>query len=151
MSDSSGEFMPWQLLREKWHLSDKGFTPGKGRRWDAALLPELLGIIRKVMPTAIWELDKRDVINVRLTEGGRIWAVLRTKDADTLVLRMQGPAGGVNLSHLAGLGLTRSIKMGASGTNIVQIAFSAASDFAQEKVRPFLEKHAEMVREWVEA
>jgi excinuclease ABC subunit A len=147
MSEAAGDFMPWQLLRDKWHLSEKGFPPGKGRRWDGAILQELIGLIRKILPTGIWEFDKRDVVNVRLSEGGRIWAILRTKDSESLRLRLNGPSGAINLSQLTGIGVERSVREGANRLGIVQIAFQKGADFSRKQIGDLLAYHLKLVQE----
>jgi excinuclease ABC subunit A len=147
MSEAAGDFMPWQLLRDKWHLSEKGFPPGKGRRWDGAILQELIGLIRKILPTGIWEFDKRDVVNVRLSEGGRIWAILRTKDSESLRLRLNGPSGAINLSQLTGIGVERSVREGANRLGIVQIAFQKGADFSRKQIGDLLAHHLKLVQE----
>ena len=148
ITEAAGEFMPWQLLRDKWHFSDKGFPIGKGRKWDGALLQELVGLIRKVVPTAVWEFDKRDVVNVRLFEGERIWVSVRTKESENLEMRLTGPSGGFNLAQLAGIGCARRIKDGAFGQSVIHLAFQVSSDFPHNRMAEFLARHLELFRGW---
>ena len=147
MSESAGEFMPWQLLRDKWHFSEKGFPVGKGRKWDGALLQELVSLVRKLVPAAVWEFDKRDVVNIRLSEGGRIWASLRTKESESLELKLIGPAGGFNLAQFSGIGSERRLKEGANGQSI-HLSFQSPSDFPHNRVAEMLARHVEGFRAW---
>jgi len=148
ISEAAGDFMPWQLLRDKWHFSDKGFPIGKGRKWDDAVLQEMISLVRKVVPTAVWEFDKRDVVNVRLSEGGRIWVSLRTKESENLEMRLTGPSGGVNLAQLTGIGCARRLKGGANGQSVIHLAFKAPSDFPHNRMAELLARHVEGFRGW---
>ena len=44
------DVMPWKVNGERWHLSDKGFPPGRKLQWDRALLPRLLDLVRYRAP-----------------------------------------------------------------------------------------------------
>jgi len=135
------------LLRDKWHFSEKGFPVGKGRKWDGALLQELVSLVRKLVPAAVWEFDKRDVVNIRLSEGGRIWASLRTKESESLELKLIGPAGGFNLAQFSGIGSERRLKEGANGQSI-HLSFQSPSDFPHNRVAEMLARHVEGFRAW---
>src|SRR5262249_10296576 len=54
--------MPWKLNGEKWHLSDKGFAPGKKVKWDRELLTRLLDVIQAVEPGLAVSWDRRDAV-----------------------------------------------------------------------------------------
>ena len=57
--------MPWKKDGEKWHLGEKGFPPGQGAKWDRALLPKLLKLLREIDPTLEFKWDVRDAVTVR--------------------------------------------------------------------------------------
>ena len=50
MQTKPEDVMPWKVNGERWHLSEKGFPPGKKVKWDRALLSRLLGLVREVEP-----------------------------------------------------------------------------------------------------
>ncbi|MFL5338753.1 MAG: excinuclease ABC subunit UvrA, partial [Gemmataceae bacterium] len=62
MQTKPEDLMPWKVNGERWHLSDKGFPPGRKVRWDRALLPRLVKLIREVEPAVEVSWDTRDAI-----------------------------------------------------------------------------------------
>src|SRR5262249_10115287 len=42
------DVMPWKVNGERWHLGEKGFPAGRKVRWDRALLPRLLQVLREI-------------------------------------------------------------------------------------------------------
>src|SRR5262249_46057020 len=78
--------MPWKKDGEKWHMGDKGFPPGQGAKWDRALLPRVVKLLREIDPTLEFKWDVRDAVAVYPKGTGRFWARLKTKERDALEL-----------------------------------------------------------------
>ena len=57
--------MPWKKDGEKWHLGEKGFPPGQGAKWDRALLPKLVKLLREIDPNLELKWDVRDAVTIR--------------------------------------------------------------------------------------
>ena len=83
--------MPWKKDGEKWHLGEKGFPPGRGAKWDRALLPKLVKLLREIDPTLEFKWDVRDAVTVRPQGSPRFWARLKTKEADALEIWFDRP------------------------------------------------------------
>src|SRR5205807_1486870 len=94
------DLMPWKLHGERWHLGEKGFPPGKKLRWDRALLPRLLELVREVEPALEIRWDSRQAITVRVPGITRGWANWRTKESEGLIFRFFGKKGQNNPSEL---------------------------------------------------
>src|SRR5208337_2778149 len=60
------DVMPWKVNGQRWHLSEKGFPIGQKMRWDRALLPRLMELVREVEPNLTVEWDARDAIKLKV-------------------------------------------------------------------------------------
>jgi excinuclease ABC subunit A len=103
MQTKPEDVMPWKLHGEKWHLSDKGFPPGRKMYWDRAILPRLLTLVRSLEPTLEIKWDTRDSITFRLPGITRAWALWRTKSNVAIACRFLGRKGQFNLAQVEGL------------------------------------------------
>ena len=68
MTTKPEDVMPWKVNGERWHLGEKGFPPGKKPKWDRALLPRLLALVREVEPGVQVQWDNRAAITLRVPE-----------------------------------------------------------------------------------
>jgi len=104
MQTKPEDVMPWKVNGERWHLSDKGFPAGRKLRWDRAILPRLLALVKEIEPGVTIDWETRDGISVRVPGITRAWCGWRTKDAEALKCRFVGKPGQFNLAQLDGLG-----------------------------------------------
>ncbi len=68
------DVMPWKVNGERWHLSDKGFPIGRKVRWDRAILPRMLKLIREVEPNIEISWDNRETISFYVPGISRAWS-----------------------------------------------------------------------------
>ena len=121
LKDASGGVesqMPWRKNGEKWHLGEKGFPPGRGVKWDRALLPKVLKVLREVDPSLEFKWDVRDAVTVRPPRAPRMWARLKTKESAALECWFIGRPGQFNLSRVEGLGRDPSKELGRCGIDV---------------------------------
>src|SRR5262249_45933216 len=117
------DVMPWKVNGERWHLSEKGFPPGRKLLWDRSLLPRLLKLAREVEPAIQVSWDARDAINLRVPGGSRSWAQWRTKDNRGLDCRFLGKKGQFNLSQVEGLGAAATIHHHRADGDLLRLVF----------------------------
>lgn len=98
------DVMPWKINGQRWHLGEKGFPPGRKLRWDRAILPKLLDILREVDEALELKWDNQHFVSVRLRNLNRTWGYLRTKETDALHCRFLGAPGQLNLARVESLG-----------------------------------------------
>jgi excinuclease ABC subunit A len=98
------DLMPWKINGERWHLSDKGFPPGKKVKWDREVLSRLLAVLRSIEPGLTVSWEQRDAITLRLRGVSRGWAQVRTKAAEALDCRFLVKKGQLNLARVETLG-----------------------------------------------
>jgi excinuclease ABC subunit A len=141
------DVMPWKINGERWHLSDKGFAPGKKVRWDRGLLKRVLDLVKAVDPAVGIEWDARDAIKLRVPGVGRSWAQIRTKDHLWLDCRFIGKKGQFNLSQLEGLGREPQISGGREEADVVRLVFQDVDHLPAERLRQVLGEHLRGFRE----
>ncbi|HEX4607621.1 MAG TPA: excinuclease ABC subunit UvrA, partial [Urbifossiella sp.] len=142
--------MPWKKDGEKWHLSDKGFPPGRGAKWDRSLLPKLLKLARDIEPGLEVKWDNRDAILLRVPGATKSWARWRTKEADALDCQFIGRRGQFNLSRLEQFGRDPElIDDRAGGATVVHLRFVTADHLHAPALRQLLTEHLAGFRESV--
>jgi excinuclease ABC subunit A len=103
------DVMPWKVNGERWHLSEKGFPPRRKVRWDRAVLPRLLLLVREVEPNVEVVWDNRAAISLKVPGVQRSWALWTTKQLEGLTCRFLGKKGQFNLSQVDNLGATATL------------------------------------------
>jgi excinuclease ABC subunit A len=141
------DVMPWKINGERWHLGEKGFRPGVKLRWDRAILPRLLALVREVEPQVIVDWDSRDGIMLRVPEVSRGWGHWRTKDNEALDCRFLGKRGQFNLSQVEGFGASQEINHERGDGDVVRLLFQQAEQIPAGRLRQFLADHMRGFRE----
>jgi excinuclease ABC subunit A len=141
------DVMPWKVNGERWHLSDKGFPPGKKLLWDRSLLPRLLDLARSVEPRIDVVWDARDAIKLRVPGISRSWTQWRTKDPRGLDCRFIGKKGQFNLSQLEGLGVQPQINSDRDNSDVVRLVFHQAEQMPAARLKQWLAEHLEGFQE----
>ncbi|HWA15050.1 MAG TPA: hypothetical protein VG817_01360, partial [Gemmatimonadales bacterium] len=140
--------MPWKVDGEKWHLGDKGFPPGKGRKWDRGLLPKLLKLLRDIEPKVKIQWDVVDAITVRVPQSNRFWVRIKTKEAAALEVWLPAKPSQFNLARWEGAGRDATLERGRwEGLDVVTLKFVTADDFKADRLKPLL---AEQLRGFLE-
>jgi excinuclease ABC subunit A len=142
MDASPEDAMPWKINGERWHLSEKGFPPGRRIKWDRSILSKFLSIIRHVEPGVEIQWDSRDSILLKIAGIGRAWARIRTKDSDAFDCRFIGKPGQFNLSRLEGIGQNPTLTMDRSdGGETLHLLFQKDEEMPKGKLHEILAEH----------
>jgi excinuclease ABC subunit A len=141
------DVMPWKINGQRWHLGEKGFPVGKKVRWDRAVLPRLLELVREVEPNVVVEWDAREAIKLRVPGVSRAWAQWRTKAAHGLDCRFLGKKGQFNLSRVESFGVSPSINGEREGADVLRLTFLSADHLHTAKLKELLAEHLKGFRE----
>jgi excinuclease ABC subunit A len=142
------DVMPWKLQGERWHLGEKGFPPGKKVRWDRALLPRVLALVKEIEPAVEVQWDARDAVTLRIPGAGKAWGRLRTKDPDCLDCRFLGKTGQLNLSRVEGLGDHPTLTADrADGGTVLRLCFRTEDHLQPTRLKALLAEHLRGFRE----
>jgi excinuclease ABC subunit A len=134
--------MPWKKDGEKWHLGQKGFPPGQGRKWDANLLPRLMTLLREIDPSLEFRWDARDAVAVRPPLGCRAWARIKTKESAALEAWFVGRPGQVKPAQLDGIGREWDIEGDRNdGKEVLKLWFVTGDDLPAAKLKSLLVEH----------
>jgi excinuclease ABC subunit A len=141
MQTKTEDLMPWKINGERWHLSAKGFPPGKKVRWEQPLLPRFIKIVRDTEPTVqiVWEA--RDGILIKVPPIGRAWIRVKTKDPESLECRLVGKIGQFNLTHIEGIGHEPTLTSDRTDGQIITLRFIRDDHLADAKLRELLSAH----------
>jgi excinuclease ABC subunit A len=152
--------MPWKVLGRKWHLSRKGFPPGKKVAWPQETLEELLELLETTATRGVkspgpglpntaaqflW--NNQQVVHL-MVRGQRVpWATIQTKRTVGVDLSLHGPAGAFATGRIASLGVKRLIQPASDGRDAVKLRFVNPTDLALGDLAKFLTEHLAAVRE----
>ena len=142
------DVMPWKVLGRKWHLSRKGFPPGKQTAWKPEVLEELLEMLDEAEPKGqfLWnnqEVVKRMVPGVREPGGHRLHQAARRRGPDLI---LNGPKGAFQLGGVADLGAQRALVTDGSDRDQVKLRFVTTNDLHGGNLSEFLKAHLEALR-----
>jgi excinuclease ABC subunit A len=146
MRTSPEDVMPWKLNGERWHLGEKGFPPGYRVKWERAILPRLLEVVKESIPDVTVQWDNRLMLTLRLPGMSRAWAYVTTKSPDALDLKFSAKKGQFNLSRLDGLSGEHDVSGHRRDCDVVQIKFRTLTPVDVERLRTLLPELAESFR-----
>jgi excinuclease ABC subunit A len=146
MTTKPEDLMPWMVAGERWHLSEKGFPPTRKLRWDRALLPRLVELVKSVEPNIIIRWDNRLYIALGVKEVSRAWAQWKTKESEGLVCKFLGRKGQFNLSQLEQFGVEPQLIAHKAG-DIMRLTFQHDNHLHATALKDVLRQHLEGFRE----
>ncbi|MCA9014562.1 MAG: ATP-binding cassette domain-containing protein, partial [Planctomycetaceae bacterium] len=118
------EIMPWKVLKQKWHLSRKGFPNNKRVVWDAALLESLFDLLEQTYPDAEIQWDSKSLVNFTRAGKKKSFLTVHTKRREGVDVTLQASPGQITLGKIADLGSEREIKTDSKGNEQARIRFT---------------------------
>jgi excinuclease ABC subunit A len=146
MQTKPEDVMPWRVNGERWHLSEKGFPPGRKLQWDRNLLPGLLKVVRSVEPKIEVQWDNRITVTFRIPGVKRAWAQFRTKESAGLDCRFLGKKGQFNLTQLEAFGTQPALQPHSKG-EVLRLLFLHENHVHAAQLREVLTQHLRGFRE----
>ncbi len=138
--------MPWKVLGRKWHLSRKGFPPGKRVHWETEVLEELCELLAETAPEGQFLWNNQQVVHLFVNGPGEPWATIHTKQPASVDLVLTGPKNRFALGRVAGLGHERELQTHRADRDVVKLKFRAADEIAVGELADFLKEHLEAAR-----
>ncbi|MEM8678329.1 MAG: excinuclease ABC subunit UvrA [Planctomycetota bacterium] len=140
------DVMPWKVMGQKWHLSRKGFPPGKKVKWQVGLLEELLDLLDETAGDGQF-LWNNQVLVHRMVKGLKEpWATVLTKKLDQIELHLRSPKGEFALGQILDLGRNPTLETDTKSREVVKIQFQKRADLSKGNLRDFLKSHLEAMR-----
>lgn len=140
------DVMPWTVLGQKWHLSKKGFPPGKQTAWKPEVLEELLEMLHDAEPKGQFLWNNQERVYFMAPTVREPWAVVCTKRLAGVDLILNGPKGAFQLGGVAELGSDRALSTKDAERDQVKLRFVTTEELHDGKVAAFLKSHLEAFR-----
>jgi excinuclease ABC subunit A len=137
------DIMPWKVLGQKWHLSRKGFPPGKKTAWKPEVLEELLEMLSEMVPGGQFLWNNQNVVYLMVPGVRKPWATVFTKRLAGVDLVLNGPKGAFQLGSVAELGAERALATDAEEYDQVKLRFVTTDELHSGNVGAFLRVHLE--------
>ncbi|HJT31468.1 MAG TPA: hypothetical protein VJ783_05410, partial [Pirellulales bacterium] len=135
------DVMPWKVLGRKWHLSRKGFPPGKRVSWDTEVLEELCELLAETAPDGQFLWNNQQVVHLFVNGPGEPWATIHTKRPAAVDLVLTGPKNRFALGRVAGLGAEPELQTDRPDKDVVKLKFRSAEEVAGGDLAEFLREH----------
>ncbi|MCI0335482.1 MAG: excinuclease ABC subunit UvrA [Planctomycetes bacterium] len=140
------DVMPWKVLGQKWHLSRKGFPPGKKTAWKPEVLEELLEMLDDAVPGGQFLWNNQNVVYLMVPGVRKPWATVFTKRLAGVDLVLNGPKGAFQLGSVAEMGAARALATDADDRDQVKLRFVTTDELHAENVAAFLKAHLDSLR-----
>jgi excinuclease ABC subunit A len=140
------DVMPWKVLGQKWHLSRKGFPPGKKTDWKPEVLEELLEMLADAAPGGQFLWNNQNVVYLMVPGARKPWATVFTKRLAGVDLVLNGPKGAFQLGSVAELGAARELSTDGEDRDQVKLRFVTTEELHGGNVAAFLKVHLESLR-----
>jgi excinuclease ABC subunit A len=137
------DVMPWKVLGQKWHLSKKGFPPGKKTAWKPEVLEELLEMLADAVPGGQFLWNNQNVVYMMVPGIRKPWATVYTKRLAGIDVILNGPKGAFQLGGVADLGSERSLSTEGDDHDQVKLRFVTTDELHSENVAAFFQAHLE--------
>jgi excinuclease ABC subunit A len=140
------DVMPWKVLGQKWHLSKKGFPPGKKCAWKPEVLEELLEMLHDAAPSGQFLWNNQNVVYLMVPGVRKPWATVYTKKLSGVDLVLNGPKGAFQLGSVAELGAARALSTDAEDKDQVKLRFVTTDELHTGNAAAFLKAHVESLQ-----
>jgi excinuclease ABC subunit A len=140
------DVMPWKVLGQKWHLSRKGFPPGKKTDWKPEVLEELLEMLADTAPGGQFLWNNQNVVYMMVPGVRKPWATVFSKRLSGVDLVLNGPKGAFQLGSLAAIGAERALSTDSEDRDQVKLRFVTTDELHSGNVAAFLKAHVESLR-----
>ena len=139
------DVMPWKVLGRKWHLSRKGFPPGKRVSWETDVLEELCELLAETAPHGQFLWNNQQVVHLFVNGPGEPWATIHTKRPAGLELVLTGPKNRFALGRIASLGADRVLAAERPDKDVVKLKFRSTEEVSAGELADFLKEHFQAV------
>ncbi|MCC7475977.1 MAG: ATP-binding cassette domain-containing protein [Pirellulales bacterium] len=140
------DIMPWKVLGQKWHLSRKGFPPGKKTAWKPEVLEELLELLAEIVPDGQFLWNNQNVVYLMVPGVRKPWATVHTKRLAGIDLVLNGPKGAFQLGSVAEIGADRSLDTESENGDQVKLRFITSDELHADNVAAFLHVHLDSLQ-----
>jgi excinuclease ABC subunit A len=140
------DVMPWKVLGQKWHLSRKGFPPGKKTTWPPEVLEELLEMLSAAAPDGQFLWNNQQVVHLMVPGVREPWASIYTKRLAGVDLVLNGPKGAFQLGRVADIGAERSLSTEGENRDQVRTRFVTTDELHDGNLAAFLRVHLDSLR-----
>ena len=140
------DVMPWTVLGQKWHLSKKGFPPGKQTDWKPEVLEELLEMLADAEPKGQFLWNNQERVYFMAPGVREPWATICTKRLAGVDLILNGPKGAFQLGGVAELGADRALSTKGEERDQVKLRFVSTEELHDGKLAAFLKAHLDAFR-----
>jgi excinuclease ABC subunit A len=134
------DVMPWKVLGQKWHLSRKGFPPGKPAKWSTELLEELCELLGEIADGGEFLWNNQQLVHLCPRGSSEPWATLQTKKVASVPLVLNGPKQLFAMGRVAALGDEVQLHTDRPEGDRIMLQFRTPEDITPA-ITEFLREH----------
>ena len=140
------DHMPWTKLGKKWHVSQKGFKPGKKVQWDAELIELIEDMLNQMAPEMEIDWNNKQLVHFSIGGSERPWISMQTKKTQHVLLHVNGSPEILTAGSLADVENLHQYKCDASVAT-AQIAINSRDQLSDPALHSVLEQSLESLVE----
>jgi len=137
------DIMPWKKLGQRWHLSRKGFPPGKRVLWKLEVLEQLCSLLEQAEPDGDFQWTNQQLVHYVLKGQTEPWASIHTKRPASVDLTLCGPQGQFALGRIRSMGFDRQVDASDEEQDLFKLQFRTLDDLHKGGLDSFLKEHVE--------
>ncbi|MEX0936263.1 MAG: excinuclease ABC subunit UvrA [Pirellulales bacterium] len=145
VAQNPDDVMPWKVLGRKWHVTRKGFPPGKRVLWDTDLLEDLCELLATIAPDGQFLWNNQQVVHLMVKDQREPWASIYTKRPAGLDLMLTGPTDQFALGRIADFGIARQLQT-RDDRDLIKLRFQNPDDVSSPELAQFFEEHRQSLR-----
>jgi len=139
-AENPEDMMPWKVMGQKWHLSRKGFPPGRTPAWDTSVLEELCETLASVAPQGQFLWNSQQVVHLMVAPLRDPWASIYTKRREAVELVLNGPQNRFALGRVSSLADDRQVTSDRDRQQI-KLKFRTSDSLTRGDLTAFLAEH----------
>ncbi|MCA9263764.1 MAG: excinuclease ABC subunit UvrA [Planctomycetales bacterium] len=142
VAENIEDVMPWRKLGERWHLSRKGFPPGKRVEWEPELLETLCLLVSEALNGGKFVWHNQQVVHTEAGGESRPWASIFTKRPQHVELVLTSPKGAVAQGRVAEFGQECFVDIAHDSHDLIKMKFQKIDELQRDGFAEFLKEHA---------
>ena len=132
---------PWQVLGRRWHTLPKGFDEDAAPAWELELADDVLTSMQKISGDDSLAFEHPDQVHIKLTGREETWAVVQTKQVESIQVTLTGPMDAIDVQQLEKLDMESQVDLSDESNSQVSIHITEKKHLRSRKLKKFLKDH----------
>ncbi len=139
------ELTPWKLLKQKWHLSRKGFPSNKRVVWEPELVSRLADQLAGLHAQIELDWTGQTIVSGSVAGDEATILEIYTKRREGVDVCLYAPANSFALGRVSGMATEREVTIHRDGRQVIRLRFTDFQEADSSDWKAFLREFAQRV------